>query len=92
MGGKPWEGAGDGRSEVIGKQNHGRGEREAVSRLDGLEKPSTIGLATGICVIGCLGCGLIARTIRVVFGGVAQLVERLHGMQEVVGSTPVAST
>jgi hypothetical protein len=25
-------------------------------------------------------------------GGVAQLVERLHGMQEVVGSIPIAST
>jgi hypothetical protein len=28
----------------------------------------------------------------VVFGGIAQLVERLHGMQEVSGSTPLIST
>ena len=26
------------------------------------------------------------------FGGIAQLVERLHGMQEVSGSTPLTST
>jgi hypothetical protein len=25
-------------------------------------------------------------------GGLAQLVERLHGMQEVIGSTPLSST
>jgi hypothetical protein len=30
--------------------------------------------------------------IRALFGGLAQLVERLHGMQEVIGSTPLSST
>ena len=38
---------------------------------------------------------LLAATLlvsKVTFGGVAQLVERLHGMQEVAGSIPVAST
>ncbi len=27
-----------------------------------------------------------------IFGGIAQLGERLHGMQEVIGSSPIIST
>lgn len=30
--------------------------------------------------------------LKFLFGGVAQLVERLHGMQKVVGSIPIIST
>lgn len=33
-----------------------------------------------------------APIIRLPQGAIAQLVERLHGMQEVVGSTPTGST
>ena len=30
--------------------------------------------------------------VSVLYGGIAQLVERLHGMQEVSGSIPLTST
>ena len=33
-----------------------------------------------------------ADNIHISFGGIAQLVERLHGMQEVSGSIPLTST
>jgi hypothetical protein len=36
--------------------------------------------------------GQALNSKRAVFGGLAQLVERLHGMQEVNGSTPLSST
>ena len=33
-----------------------------------------------------------ADNMHISFGGIAQLVERLHGMQEVSGSIPLTST
>ena len=33
-----------------------------------------------------------ADIMHISFGGIAQLVERLHGMQEVSGSIPLTST
>ena len=39
-----------------------------------------------------LYCGKPFAIIRRLFGGIAQLGERLHGMQEVSGSIPLTST
>jgi hypothetical protein len=39
-----------------------------------------------ICLPECFVCAIIAGT-----GALAQLGERLHGMQEVVGSNPIGS-
>ncbi len=36
--------------------------------------------------------GALAYNARSLVGGIAQLGERLHGMQEVTGSIPVTST
>ena len=64
-------------------------ERGAVSVLRSVVGVGHIGRkATG----GCVRLGWIDWYRVSPFGGVAQLVEHLHGMQGVVGSIPIAST
>ncbi len=51
-----------------------------------LRKITPMHSATTICLSDAAGC------INCVLGGIAQLGERLHGMQEVSGSIPLTST